>query len=370
MNKINQPVYPGAMFMGDEELRAASDVINSKSLFRYYGYNKPGKVLSFEKMLAKYINSRFALAVNSGTSALKLALAALNIKQGDEVILPGYSFLASLIPVLSLQAIPIFVDIDETLNINPSQITKVISSKTRAIICVHIAGNPCNMVSLINISRKHKIPLVEDCAQSIGASYQRRKVGSFGIFGVYSLQQTKIITCGEGGALTTNNKDLYEKAVKLHDLGGWRNIHKGNPLIGENYRMGELCGAVALEQLKKIDKIINALRKNKAYLKHKLAKLPIRFRKISDEMGDNCIKLIFYVNKRERFIHKCKKLDLNLSKLTDADLIYRDIRLSQKNKPLKKANYLTEKNICISINPFWQQRDMDKIVDIIEIAIR
>ena len=253
--------WPGAMMIGEEEKKAVLEVLENKSLFRYYGPNPKYKVAQFEKEFAEFIGTRYALAVTSGTAALNVGIAALEVGPGDEVIVPAITFIASAGAVACQRAVPIFAEIDYSLGLDPEDVEKKITERTKAIMPVHLQGVPCRMDELMEIAEKHGLKVIEDCAQAAGAKYKGRRVGSIGDVGAFSLQLNKLITCGDGGVVTTDDEEIYEKAVRYHDHGFFRGKEGGEPFVGQVYRMNELSGAVALEQLRKLDKIISLLRR-------------------------------------------------------------------------------------------------------------
>jgi len=239
-------------YVGDEEVKAVSRVIRSGML------SLGPRLPEFEKKFADYIGVKYAIAVNSGTSGLHLCMKALNIKPGDEIITTPFSFVASSNPAIFEGAKPVFVDIDEeTYNIDPAKIEAAVTKRTKAIVLVHIFGQPCDMDPIIKIADKYNLLIIEDACEAIGATYKNKKVGTLGKIGVFAFYPNKQITTGEGGMIVTNN----EKAAKIcrslrnqgrDDSGEWLNHVR----IGYNYRLDEMSCAVGLEQLKKLDFII------------------------------------------------------------------------------------------------------------------
>jgi 8-amino-3,8-dideoxy-alpha-D-manno-octulosonate transaminase len=261
--------YWGTQFYDEQERQQLLDVHSSRRPFRWYGPGDqpPPKVAAFEDELAARMQTRFALAVTSGTAALQVALAALEIGPGDEVILPAWTWHSCFNAIVLAGALPVFAEIDESFNIDPADIEANITPQTKAIMAVHLQGNPCDMDRIMATARKHQLKVLEDCAQSVGASYKGRPLGSIGDIGIYSLQINKTITAGEGGAVVTNDPVLFERASRFHDLGGLRPPHEkklSQPrlerFIGPNFRMNEFSGGVLLAQLRKLDTIVNAVR--------------------------------------------------------------------------------------------------------------
>lgn len=212
-------------------------------------------VREFEKEFADFCDCEFGLATTSGTTALHTAVAALNLKPEDEVIVPALTFVSTASIVLQENAKVVFADIDETYNIDPEDVERKITKNTKVIIAVHLFGNPANMPRLQEIAKKYSLFLIEDCAQAHGATINRQKVGSLGDFGCFSFFQTKNMTCGEGGMVTTNNKEMYTKARLKREHGSpeipggtWYNYQE----LGFNYNMTEIQAAIGLTQLKRL----------------------------------------------------------------------------------------------------------------------
>jgi 8-amino-3,8-dideoxy-alpha-D-manno-octulosonate transaminase len=288
--------YWGSEFYDDKERAEVLEVLDAKSPFRWYGPGAPPKkVLQFEKEFAARMQAKFALGVTSGTAALHCAVAALELGPGDEVILPTWTWHSCFNAVVLAGALPVFAEIDESFNLDPNGIEKCITSSTKAIMVVHLQGNPADLDPILGVARKHKVRVIEDCAQSVGASYKGRPLGSFGDIGIYSLQMNKTITAGEGGALVTNNPELFERASRFHDLGGLRGPHQemvgGKPTLnwfpGTNFRMSELTGGVLLAQTRKLDKIVDSVRANASRVYEGIRDLPgLKLRRLPDPQGE------------------------------------------------------------------------------------
>ena len=285
---------PGAYLFGDEERKELLDVMESGYLSRYGSEGDPRfrqKVVTFEKEFADYVGTKYAICVNGGTGALLICLTALGIGPGDEVIVPGYTFIASISAICYARAIPVLAEIDESLTIDPADIERKITPKTKAIMPVHMLGNPCNMDLIMAIAKKHNLYVIEDCCQINGGSYKGKKLGSFGEINAFSLNVNKTITTGDGGVVVTNSKELFERAFGFHDQGHMplrSGVEIGNrSIIGLNFRVNELTGAVALAQLRKQDKIVAMCREKKAKLKNMISSVKgIGFRHINDEEGE------------------------------------------------------------------------------------
>ncbi|NSW75275.1 MAG: DegT/DnrJ/EryC1/StrS family aminotransferase [Candidatus Atribacteria bacterium] len=299
---------PGAYLIGEEEKQEILDVLESGYLFRYGAEDDPNfkkKVYTLEKEFAQFIGVKYAVAVNSGTSALLCTLAALGIGPGDEVLVPGYTFIASISSIIMMRAIPVLCEVDESLTIDPKDVERKITDKTKAIMAVHMLGNPCDMEAIMDIARKHNLAVIEDCAQATGGSYRGKRLGSIGNIGAFSLNIFKMITAGDGGMVATDDYDLYERAFAFHDQGH-KPLRMGvevgqRSIVGLDFRMNELTGAVALAQLRKIDRILAALREKKRKLKNLLTGLSgFTFHRINDEDGECATLLTLIFESKEK----------------------------------------------------------------------
>lgn len=212
---------------------------------------------NFEKEFSKFCGTKYAVAVSNGTVALHLALTVLGIKEGDEVIVPDLTFAATINAVLHTKATPVIVDIEKDYwTINPEEIEKAITAKTKAIVPVHLYGQPCNMKQIMDIAKKYNLFVIEDCAEAHGAEFNNKKVGSFGNVGCFSFFANKIITTGEGGMCVMNNKTIYEKMRVLRDHGMSKTKKYWHTQIGFNYRMTNLQAAIGYAQLERIEQIL------------------------------------------------------------------------------------------------------------------
>ena len=271
-------------------------------LFRYYN-PKPSKVAAAEKAMIDLVGTKYCLAVNSCTSALVAGYRALGIGAGDEVIVPGYTFFATSATVVSSNAIPVIVDVDETLCMNPEAIENAITNRTKAIVPVHMRGAPAQMDTIMDIAEKKGIPVIEDDAQAGGGSFGGRRLGSIGTIGCFSFDYYKVIVSGEGGFVTTDDEWLYTRAQSWHDCAAcWRpdryarEQKEGELFCGENYRMSELEGAVALAQIRKADRMITGYRRAKKQIKEAIEKFDgMSFRRLTDEAGDTGICLVMFL---------------------------------------------------------------------------
>ena len=284
---------PGLELIGAEELAEVADVLASRRLSRYGPDDDtfPAKVRRLEEAVAGLAGVGHALAVNSGTSALLLALVGLGIGPGDEVIVPGFTFVATISAVVYARARPVLAEVDDSFNLDPRDVEARITDRTRAIVVVHMLGNPARLAELDAVARRHGLALIEDAAQAFGATYRGRWVGAHGAAGIYSFNEYKTITCGDGGMLVTDDEALYRRAFAMHDQGhspNRRGVEIGNrPFLGLNFRMTELEGAVLLAQLRRLDRIREHLRENRTIVEDIVGEVPgIEFRALPDPAGD------------------------------------------------------------------------------------
>jgi dTDP-4-amino-4,6-dideoxygalactose transaminase len=296
-------MFPGGMEVGREELAALARVIESKNLFRYYGVGEgPNEVVSFEREFAKHMGTKHALCVNAGSSALICALIGAGVGEGDEVIVPAYTWNATPNAVLATRALPVLAEVDESLTLDPADVERRITSRTRAILPVHMRGAPAAMDALAGIAKKRKLLLIEDVCQAAGATYRGRLLGSFGDAGAFSLQFNKIITTGEGGVLITDRDDLLDIALDVHDCANSVRRGVGLPkFAGYNFRASELTGAMARVQLGRLDGLLERMRANHARLSAEINGLPgLTLRRANCDEGDAGIALIAFAEEAER----------------------------------------------------------------------
>ena len=285
---------PGMELIGEEEKQEILEVLEGGYLFRYGSVDDPAfkaKVYKLEQEVAKLMGTRYAVAVNSGTTALLVALSGLGVGPGDEVIVPGYTFIASISSIIYARAIPILAEVDRSLNLDPEDVRRKITPRTKAIMVVHMLGNPARLDELKAIADDHGLLLIEDCAQAPGASYKGRRVGSIGDTGTYSFNIFKTITAGDGGMLVTDDELAYRRFFGFHDQGHSplrMGVEVGKrPFVGLDFRLTELAAAVLLAQLRKLDTILSNLRANKNRLKEAIADLPgLEFRELPDPEGE------------------------------------------------------------------------------------
>ncbi len=296
----------GPQFYDDVEKQELIEVLESKSPFRWRG--EGSKVLQFEKAYAEHLGVKHALGVTSGTTALYTAMAALEIGPGDEVILPAWTWYADYDTIVLSGALPVFAEVDDSFNIDPTDIEARITPRTKAIIACHLQGCPADLDPILAVARKHKIRVLEDCAQCAGGKYKGKYVGTIGDIGINSFQLSKTITAGEGGAVTTNDAKLFERALRFHDVGSLRAPYTealGGGLLAAfaacNFRMNEFTGAVLKGQLQKLETICERLRANARKVREGIKDLPdLKLRKTGDVDGDLGVTVFLDMGTRAR----------------------------------------------------------------------
>ncbi|MDT8303859.1 MAG: DegT/DnrJ/EryC1/StrS family aminotransferase [Sedimentisphaerales bacterium] len=347
MPNIN-PGYIGPQYFNEKEEQALMDVLESKSPFRYWGSGKPTKVLHFEENFAKYMGARFALGVTSGTAALDCAITGLGIGPGDEVIVPAYTWWSDYTCVVHAGALPVFADIDSTLNIDPMDFKRKITPRTKAVIAVHLLGGSCDMDPILEIAADNGVMVLEDCAQCVGGSYKGKTLGSIGDVGIYSFQVNKTMTSGEGGAVVSSNPLIYERAARFHDMGTIRQLFldRSGPsqvqtFAGENFRMNEFTGAVLGAQLSKLDTMVAELRHNANAVYNGIENLPgIRLRHRPDPKGDIGYGVFFEMKDkatRNRCIDQLRKRRVPASPLSGSVML--PVQESVINKRARHPNW-------------------------------
>jgi dTDP-4-amino-4,6-dideoxygalactose transaminase len=283
-------------------------------------------VAELEEAFAAVMGVQHAAAVSSGSAALMCALAGLGVGPGDEVIVPAFTWIATASAVVAMGAVPIVAEVDESLTLDPADVRRKISRFTKAIIPVHLRGVPCQMDELMTIAHEHELPVLEDVAQADGGSYHGQRLGSIGDVGAFSLQFNKIITCGEGGMVTTNDDGILRRILMYNDVvGGHRNkIPADEILPGINFRMSELQGAVALVQLGRLDDLLRDMRRRNAEIRDGIAEVAqqrgVEFRRSNEPDGDTGIALIFFVPTPERAAFITEALE---AEGVDASVLYR-----------------------------------------------
>jgi dTDP-4-amino-4,6-dideoxygalactose transaminase len=344
---------PGYYWIGKEEEEELLSLIRARYLFRYGDPKDPAfkhRVKTLEEEVSQKFRVKHALAVSSGTSALITAMAAAGIGPGDEVIVPGYTFIASMTSVIFNNAVPVLAEVDSSLTLDPADVEAKITPHTRAILAVHMIGNPCDLDRLAAIARKHKLLLIEDAAQAFGGSYHGKSLGTIGAIGGYSFNIFKTINAGDGGMVVTDDPELYEKAFGYHDQGHLplrMGVEVGKrSVIGQNFRMNELSAAVLVAQFRKLDALIARLTALKTRFKKQLQEVKgLEFRRLNDPEGE-CHTLLTV------FLPDKKRADATAEKLGTTTVahsgwhVYNNMEnilgmktINPKNNPLKHPLY-------------------------------
>ena len=309
----------GYQAIGPEEEALVLDVLRRKELFRYYGTDAakpPPMAAQLEQEFCAYLGTTYALAVTSGTAALEVALAAAAIGPGDEVIVNAWSWISCFTAIVRVGARPVLAEIDDSLNLDPGEIARLTTPRTRAVIVVHYQGVAADMEPIVLAAHRRGLYVIEDCAQSLGVRYRGRHVGTWADIGTYSFQNNKVATSGEGGMVVTRDQRLYERAVRFHDLGNYRPYHaalapsKEPAFVGGQYRMSELTAAVALAQLRKVDKIREHCRALQARILPRIAGLQgVTLRREPDPAGGFGFEPYVFFERAERVTPFREKLD-------------------------------------------------------------
>ncbi|MFO7600674.1 MAG: DegT/DnrJ/EryC1/StrS family aminotransferase [Candidatus Desulfacyla sp.] len=307
---------PGFEVFGDEERKEVQDVLNTGVLFRYgFDQARQGhwKARQFEEAFARRLGAAYCHLCSSGTAALSIALAACGVGAGHEVIVPPFTFVATIEAVLHAGAVPVFAEIDDTLCLDPDRIEAAVTPRTRAVVPVHMCGSMARIDEIKDVCDLKGLILIEDACQSVGALFKGKALGTFGRMGCFSFDPVKTITCGEGGAVVTADKDLYAAADAFadhgHDHHGNDRGLEGHAIIGTNLRISEMNAAVGLAQLRKLDAILEKQRSHKKVLKEALSRFPeVTFRNIPDEGGDSATFLSFFLPDEAKAREAAKKL--------------------------------------------------------------
>lgn len=391
--------YPGALLMGQEEADAASSVIYAQSPFRFYGESLLYKTEQLEEMMARDLGIPYVLGVTSCTAALVVAMKALGIGYGDKVIVPAVTFIATAGAVISANAVPVFVDVDESMNLDPADLERVMDEDVKAIIAVPLLGAPCDMDPIMAFARKHHLHVIEDVAQSCGVSYKGKPQGAIGDIGVYSFQMNKMLTAGEGGAVATSNMEWFERAVRYHDQGSFRkrlqekhgltSDHAEQAFAGQNYRMSEITAAVLVEQWKKLDRVLKPMKASYLRivesLQERLPGLKLRpSRDIDGDLGANIGMLFETADEAEHFAAALVAERIDCRKLYGGKTVYQfpqilNMRSAERdgfpfNYPFNRsvhyaeglcprAEDLLQRMIFVSISPLLTTQDEADIIE-------
>lgn len=392
---------PGTELFGEEEKKEVMDVLNTGVLFRFnHDAQRQGhwKAKDFENEVAKFTGAKHALAVSSGSTAVNSMLAACGVGYGDEVILPPFTYIATIEAVLLAGALPVFAEIDDTLCMSAEGIRAVISPKTKAILLVHMCGAAADLDGIMAICKEKNIMLIEDSAQALGASYKGKMLGTYGRMGSFSYDFFKINTCGEGGVVITDDQQLWDVAQQFADHG---HDHIGNnrgmeqhPIMGTNFRIGEINAAIGLAQTRKLPYILDQQRKHKAIIQERLGSIRgLQFRRHTDEDGDSAtffhllmpteqaargtVKLLgeagigvgyWYDN----MFHYIKQWDHVKNLSMPYKLVAHELGLPQDLKTMKfpKSDAVMSRLISFNIRVTWTDAELDAMLTKMEVAVR
>lgn len=384
--------------MGEEEISAVTRVIKSGKLFKV---NDGGQEVNhFEEEWRKKMGSKYAICMTSGKGALISGLVGMGIGPGDEVIIPAYTYIASAIAILAAGAIPVIVDVDETLTIDVEDVKRKITPNTKAIMPVHIMGFPCDMDAVMEVANEYGLQVIEDACQADGGSYHGKRLGTIGHVGAYSFNYFKVISAGEGGLMATDDKDVFEKALIFHDSSAV--AYFGNQLenvnvplfAGNEYRVSEIVGAIMREQLKKLDGILEDLRKNRDWLIENLEGTGLEVVPSHDRAGElgTVLPLRFSSEEKARKFATCDGINGTLPIDTDKHVYSNwDAIMEKRGSADKRSDpYLREENqklhvdyakdmcpktldylattVYVDINPDWTQEERKEKLDLLKKA--
>ena len=290
--------FPGAHFIDDQEIDAVAEVLRARSPSRFFGIQPQNTCERLERAFCEYVGLRFGVATCSGTGALHVALAALGVGPGQEVIVPGYLWINTVAAVINRGAIPVLCEVDDSFCMDPEDLVRKITPRASTVIAIHMSGATGNLEQVCAVARARGLKVLEDCAQAAGGSYRGRKLGTFGDIAIFSFQVTKALTTGEGGIAVTDDPLLFKRCQAAMDVGhseDFDGILGGRPTVlwGVGAVMSELQGAMGLVQLAKLDRIVSSMRRTKYTVREALLQIPgIGLRRIDDPAGDNGAFLI------------------------------------------------------------------------------
>ncbi len=389
---------PGFEWFGNEERKEVADVLDTGVLFRF-GFDQARqehwKAKTFEIELAKRIGAGHALLCSSGTAALSIALATCGVGAGDEVIVPPFTFIATIEAVLNAGAVPVFAEIDETLCLDPKSVKAAITPRTKAVLPVHMCGAMARIDEIKDICTQKGLILIEDACQAVGGTLNGKALGTFGNMGCFSFDAVKTITCGEGGAVVTDEQQLYLTADAYADHGhdhiGNDRGAEGHPILGNNFRISELNAAVGLAQLRKLDQILDTQRKHKAAIKTAIKKFDgITFRCVPDEEGDSATFLSFFLpdeTKAKQVITEFGQAGIdgcfywysnnwhyyrqwehlkNLSSAASLPITLVKGLPDYRNLSLNRSDHIMSKLISMQIKLSWSDDDLNRRIEKIE----
>lgn len=392
---------PGTELFGEEEKKEVMDVLNTGVLFRYnHDAQRKGqwKAKEFEAEIAKFTGAKHALAVSSGSTAVSSMLAACGVGYGDHVIVPPFTFVATIEAVLLAGAIPVFGEIDETLCLSAEGIRNACTPKTKAVLLVHMCGAAADIDGILAVCKEKNIVLIEDTAQALGATYKGKHLGLFGKMGSFSFDFFKIATCGEGGVIISDDEQLVKTAEYMSDHG---HNHEGDnrgmeqhPIMGTNFRIGEINAAIGLAQSRKLPMMVAKQRANKATIQARLSKIPgLAFRKQCDDAGDSATffhlllpsaEMAFALHKElgaqgigtmywyNNMYHYIKQWDHIKDLRMPYKLVAHELGLPQDLKTLKfpKSDAVISRLVSFNIRVTCSEAELDAFLGKVETALR
>jgi len=334
----------------------------------------PDEVAAFEREFAEQMGSKHALLVNAGSSALICGLIGAGVGEGDEVIVPAYTWNATPNAILAARAVPVLAEIDDSLTLDPADVERRLTPRTRAILPVHMRGAPAAMDALMQIAETRGLAVIEDVCQAAGATFRGRRLGTFGAAGAFSLQFNKIITTGEGGVMITDRDDLYDLALDVHDCASSVRRGVGLPKFpGWNFRASELTGAMARVQLSRLDGLLERMRANHARLAERVGELPgLTLRRPNDDGGDAGIALVAFAASAERAADAVDALNaegvlaMRIYDPQTPDLhvfpYWAPVLAALGTQPdCPRTLELLERSIHVDVSPLCDEHDIDEI---------
>ena len=392
--------YKGAAAIGEEEKAAVLEVLESQSLFRYYGPHLLSKVAGFETAFADFVGARHAVAATNGTAALRIGLAALGVGPGDEVIVPAVTFIASVSAIVAQKARPIFAEVDETMQLDPADLARCVTKRTKAIMPVHLGGVAVEMDPVLTFARQHGLKVIEDAAQSCGSYYKERHAGTLGDVGCFSFQLEKNITSGEGGIAVMDDPELFRRAVIFGDQGGqfWtahagvRDTVGGQPVIGENLRMSEIAGAILGCQLQKLTGILSRIERNRRIVRSAFAEIDgLQLAPAAPERDRHGLGVLFYMPsaaEAQTMVKALRAEGVPAAQVYGGEPVYAAAQILNQwtitdGCPFRCPSYFPEpiqytmgmcprsedllaRSVSVGLGPFFEEEDLDDVITAVQ----
>ncbi len=392
---------PGTEVFGEEERKEVMDVLETGVLFRYgHDAQRRGhwKAKEFEAEIARFTGAKHALAVSSGSTAVSTMLAACGVGYGDHVIVPPFTFIATIESVLFAGALPVFAEIDETLCLSAEGIRRALTPETKAVLLVHMCGAAADLDGIMAVCKEHNVMLIEDTAQALGATYKGKHLGLYGKMGSFSFDFFKINTCGEGGLIITDDQELIKSAEYLSDHG---HNHEGDnrgmekhPIMGTNYRIGEINAAIGLAPARKLPMILEKQRHNKRTIQERLSGIKgLEFRRHTDEAGDSATFFHLLLPSEEaartttklfsaagighgywydNMYHYIKQWDHLKELRMPFRMVAHELGLPQDLKTMKfpQSDAVMSRLISFNIRVTWTDEELNTMLDKMEAALR